>query len=102
MRALFLTAALLAVMPASVAWSAPTCQDRNGITTRCGTPNAMPVGWEPSPEQLWERQLSPPPGPETRDVVTALCVIGLLFSLIALMPDFDGSKDGDWDGEKRD
>jgi hypothetical protein len=27
----------------------------------------------------------------------ALCLIGALFALIALMPDFDGWRDGDWD-----
>jgi hypothetical protein len=97
-RALLLTVTLMFAMPASLAWGAPTCQDKSGITTRCGTPGAMPVGWEPSPRELWERELSRPPGPNTGDILNALCVVVLLFSLIALMPAFDGSQDGDWQG----
>jgi len=34
--------------------------------------------------------------------LTAVCLIGALFALIALMPDFDGWRDGEWkqpDGE---
>jgi hypothetical protein len=65
----------------------------------------MPVGWEPSPQVLWERELSRPPGPDAGDILNALCVVVLLFSLIALMPAFDGSQDSDWqspDSEDRD
>ncbi len=56
----------------------------------------MPVGWKPSPQVLWEREFSRPPGPDTGDILNALCVVVLLFSLIALMPAFDGSQDSDW------
>ena len=101
MRALFLTAALL-IIPAPTAWAAPTCQNREGITTRCGTPGAMPVGWEPSPQELWERELSRPPGPDRESLWTAFSVIGLLFGLIALMPRFDGSRDEDWQTHDKD
>ena len=97
MRALLLTVTLMFAMPASLAWGAPTCQDKSGITTRCGTPGAMPVGWEPSPRELWERELSRVPGPDRGDILMALSVVVLLFSLIALMPAFDGSQDSDWE-----
>jgi hypothetical protein len=103
-RALLLTVTLMFAMPASLAFAAPTCLDSTGITIRCGTPGAMPVGWQPSPQVLWERELSRPPGPATGDILNALCVVVLLFSLIALMPAFDGSQDSDWqspDGEDR-
>jgi hypothetical protein len=99
MRALFLTAALLLAMPAPIQ-AAPTCQDRAGITTRCGTPGAMPVGWQPSPQELWESELSRPPGPDSESLWTAFGLVGLLFALIALMPRFDGARDDDWDPGK--
>lgn len=101
MRALVLTAALLFATPASLTWAAPTCLDRNGVTTRCGAPGAMPVGWQPSPEQLWERELSPPPGPDRGRLVLAVSIVALLFSLIALMPRFDGAQDADWEDPDR-
>ena len=45
-----ITAAILTTAPAAIA--APTCQDRNGDTIRCGTEGAMPVGWTlPAPER---------------------------------------------------
>ena len=37
------------------------------------------------------------PGPDRGDILTALSVVVLLFSLIALMPAFDGSQDSDWE-----
>jgi hypothetical protein len=48
------------------------------------------VGWKPSPETLWDREISRPPGPGLRRVLGVFCVLGLLFALIALLPDFDG------------
>lgn len=101
MRARILTAALLLAIPASLAWAAPTCQDINGVTTRCGAPGAMPVGWKPSPEQLWERELALPPGPDSDQLFIAISIVALLFSLIALMPEFDGSQDKDWETSDR-
>jgi hypothetical protein len=88
MRAWLLILALLLAAPAAQA--APTCQDRNGDTIRCGTPGAMPVGWTPSPQQLWDRQLSRPPGPSKGDLLSAFCVVGLFLALIALLPEFHG------------
>jgi hypothetical protein len=92
-RWLVILVLLFAVSPAS---AAPTCQDSNGGTIKCGAPGAMPVGWTPPPERLWDRPLSQPPG--TDAVVTALCILGLLFALIALLPEFDGSHGSDWEG----
>ena len=101
MRARTLTAALLFAIPASLAWAAPTCQDIKGITTRCGEPGAMPVGWQPSPQQLWERELSPPPGPDSDQLFMAFATVALLFGLIALMPEFDGSQGTDWEASDK-
>jgi hypothetical protein len=36
------------------------------------------------------------------ELTSAFCIIGGLFALIALMPDFDGWRDGDWDGQEGD
>jgi hypothetical protein len=91
MRGLLLTLALLLITPA---FAAPTCQTRNGDTIKCGIPDAMPVGWAP-PEG--DRHISQLPGPTGEELWTAFGMVALLFSLIALMPKFDGSHDDDWD-----
>jgi hypothetical protein len=87
MRGLIL--ALLLVQPA---FAAPTCQTRNGDTIKCGVSGAMPVGWT-APEE--DRRISQP-NPGSAEPWTALGLVVLLFSLIALMPKFDGSRDSDW------
>ena len=84
---LFAIAVLLFATPSL---AAPTCQDRNVDTIKCGVPGAMPVGWTPSPQRLWDRALSQPPGPGGKDLLAVFCGLGLFFALIALMPDFDG------------
>lgn len=93
MRAWPLILALLLAAPMAVA--APTCQDRSGGTIRCGTPGAMPVGWTPSPQQLWDRQLSRTPGPRRSELLSAFGVVGLILALIALLPDADGWREED-------
>jgi hypothetical protein len=98
MRALTLILALLCATPV---WAAPTCRDRDGGTIRCGAPGAMPVGWAPSPEQLWDRKVSRPASQDSGQLWTAICALGLLFSLIALMPRFDGSRSADWEIPER-
>jgi hypothetical protein len=80
---------LIAAMPAALA--APTCQDRSGMTMRCGAEGAMPVGWT-APDR--DRHV---PKANSRDIWEAAAAIILLFALIALLPDFDGSSDSDWD-----
>jgi hypothetical protein len=89
MRALIFVLAMLLVPPA---FAAPTCQTRNGDTIKCGVAGAMPVGWA-APEG--DRRISP--GPAGEQLWTAFGLLVLLFSLIALMPKFDGSRDSDWD-----
>jgi hypothetical protein len=84
---------ILGLLAAAPALAAPTCQDRQGGTIKCGAPGAMPVGWKPSPEQLWERELSQPPGPGAGKLLGVFCGLVLLFALIALMPDFDAWRD---------
>jgi hypothetical protein len=83
----------LFVSPAS---AAPTCQDLQGETVRCGTDGAMPVGWKLPSIQHEDM----PPGESLLRIVQAVCVLGVFFCLLALMPDFDGSRPGDWDAEE--
>jgi len=103
MRPTLLAILLSLLLTPSVATAAPTCQDRNGNTMRCGASGAMPVGWSPSPQQIFAHQLSQPPGPGRRDLLEAFLCIGLLFALIALLPEFDGSPaGGGWDRQEDD
>jgi hypothetical protein len=90
------TLALLFATPAS---AAPTCLDARGGTIKCGVLGAMPVGWKPSPQVLWERELSRIPGPTTMEVLAVFCGLGLFFALIALLPDFQGWRE-DRDNEE--
>jgi hypothetical protein len=96
--ALLLSAQLLTATPAL---AAPTCDNRSGETVRCRTAGAMPVGWAPSPADTFDRpaaapDLSPAEG------AALIYILGAFFALIALMPEFDGRRDGDWDEQEGD
>jgi len=99
-----LTRALLPAFFASVflsagpAPAAPTCQDRNGLTIKCGVEGAMPVGWT----LPFEERRSKPAGPSASELFGLIATIGLLFALIALLPEFDGRRDSDWDRQEGD
>lgn len=100
----FALAATLLLATAHGASAAPTCQRLDGLTARCGTPGAMPVAWRPSPQQLLAQRLARPPQPVGFEALGAVCLLGALAALIALMPPFDGWEPGDWDeqeGENR-
>jgi len=96
----FTVAATLMTAPAASA--APTCQDINGGTIKCGTPGAMPVGWSPSRQQLLDRQNASPAYPDTNELLKLICILGVFFSLMALLPEFDGTRAGDWDKQEGD
>jgi hypothetical protein len=94
-------AATMLLLAAPAALAAPTCDNRNGDTVKCGTPGAMPVGWAPSPADILvhpatPRELSP------AEAVALIYTLGAFFALIALMPDFDGWREGDWDEQEGD
>jgi len=80
----------LALPPARALAAADLPDAKRAITIRCGVPGAMPVGWQPSPQVLWERELSRLPGPSTNQLLAVFCGLGLFFALIALLPDFKG------------
>jgi len=92
-------AALLLAAPAAMA--APTCDNRSGETVRCGTPGAMPVGWTPSPADVQDRH-AVPPDLSPAEAAALIYILGAFFALIALMPDFDGRRDSDWDEQEGD
>src|ERR1700680_1697804 len=93
-------AAMLISAPAALA--APTCQNRDGETIRCGTPGAMPVGWTLPPEERLNRQAAKPIDSSKYKLLELVCVIGVFFALLALMPDFEGRTSGDWDEQEGD
>lgn len=90
---------------AALAWSllagfgavaAPTCQDNAGQTVRCEAAAALPVGVSPADDSAARESDFPLPGPET--MFGLICVVGGLFALIGLMPDFDGWGPGEHEG----
>ena len=89
--------AALLLLVATAALAAPTCLNKSGDTVRCDARDAMPVGWAPSPQQIQDWQMARPPGPSTGDVLRVVLGIVLLLALIALLPEFDGSRNADWE-----
>jgi hypothetical protein len=79
---------------ASTTFAAPTCENRDGAATRCGTAGAMPVGWTLPPA---ERAAHDTPDPPLSQMLLPLFLICGLFGLISAMPDFDG-----WDASEED
>jgi hypothetical protein len=87
----------IALLTAPAAMAAPTCQDRDGDTIRCGTEGAMPVGWTlPAPERRQVLASRPQVAPASL-VGLGVFLVGF-FALLALLPDFDGK----WDPQERD
>jgi len=64
---------------------------------RCGTKDAMPVGWTLPADQRPTDSIASEPALAT--VLKVLCAMGVFFGLMALLPDFDGWGEGDWEGE---
>jgi hypothetical protein len=97
------SAALIALilMVATPATAAPICFTRAGDPVHCGMTDAMPIGWKQPPQDAARRELSQP-HPSDRAVFETMAVLVLLFALIALLPEFDGARDKDWEPEKRD
>jgi hypothetical protein len=96
----FIATVLLLV--ADAALSAPTCEDRNGLTIRCGTEGAMPVGWTLPPEERSDRQKFRPAPASVDLLLELICTLGVFFSLMALLPEFDGQRAGEWDRQEGD
>jgi hypothetical protein len=96
-----IAAALLAAAAAGPARAAPTCQDARGATLRCGASGAMPVGWSlPAAER--DEGLPAVPPPSAALAADAALLIFAIFALLALLPAFDGTREGDWDLQEGD
>ena len=90
MRAWILILGLLAA-GMTPALAGRTCFTPKGDIIRCNSPGAMPVFWKPSPQVMWERELTvKPPGPSTGQLLAVFVGLALFLALIALLPDFDG------------
>jgi hypothetical protein len=99
MRALLFALALLVPAPTS---AAPICFTRAGDPVHCEARNAMPLGWQLPPDEA-ARHEREQPHPSTHMILGAIAGLALFFALIALLPEFDGARDQDWDEqEKRD
>lgn len=92
--AIIAVAAMLFGLPAT---AAPTCQTANGETIRCGIAGAMPVGWRLPAEQYRDQD-----APQVFKWLQAICAVGVLFAIMAAMPDFDGTRPGEWGSEEGD
>ncbi len=97
--ALLATGALLSIGPAT---AAPMCENTAGVPVQCGHPGAMPLGWTVSPRQREIYLKTLPPDPSPTILFSLAVLIGALFALIALMPDFDGRTDTDWGRQEGD
>src|SRR5579859_2440678 len=91
----------VALLAAPVALAAPSCLDRQGGTVRCGTAGAMPVGWTLPPDQARARLAAMDDEVGAGRLIGLACVIGGLFALLALLPDFDGGWDRQEDDRER-
>jgi hypothetical protein len=100
-HAMIAAAAMVLLLAPPVALAAPTCENRSGETVKCGTPGAMPVGWAPSPADSLDHPATPP-DLSPAEAVALIYILGAFFALIALMPEFDGWREGDWDKQEGD
>ena len=100
-RRLILALIVASPFAAPAGLAAPTCQDRNGLTIKCGTEGAMPVGWTLPPEEWLERQKFMPEPPSLNEMLELFCTLGVFFALMALMPDFEG-RASEWDKQEDD
>lgn len=95
-RLAIITAAVVALLVVPAA-AAPTCQTANGETIKCGIAGAMPVGWRLPAEEYRDQGSS-----EIFKWLQAVCAVGVLFAIMAAMPDFDSTHPSEWDREEND
>lgn len=93
---------VFALFIAPAALAAPTCNDVEGHTVRCGAPGAMPVGWKPAPDAIALPDEGEPPDFSETQMFGLICFIGGLLALFALLPDFEDGQGGGWDRQEDD
>ena len=101
-RRFLLLVAMLLCISVGPALAAPTCQDANGSAARCGAANAMPQGWKLPDDEYRRRQAALGNVADPAALLNAVALIAALLALIALLPDFDGRSDADWDEQEGD
>jgi hypothetical protein len=85
------------LLPAT-ATAGPICLDASGAAARCEAANALPPGVDPTGGDEARDSQIPLPAPQT--LFGLICVLGGLFALIGLMPDFDGWGPGEHEGRR--
>ncbi|HEX5279193.1 MAG TPA: hypothetical protein VFW28_03850 [Micropepsaceae bacterium] len=99
-RNLSIVIGLAATLAAASAAAAPTCQTAKGETIKCGISGAMPVGWRLSADQKYDRADQDASG--VFQWLQAICAVGIVFAILAAMPDFESTQPGEWDKEEDD
>ena len=97
MRALAFAFALLFSTPVL---AAPICLNRAGDAVHCEAKGAMPLGWQLPPDEAARREMNQP-HPSSSAILKAVAGLLLFFALIALLPEFDGARDRDWDSQEK-
>jgi hypothetical protein len=62
----------------------------------------MPAGWKLPDEEYRRRQAALGNVVDPHALLNAFALIASLLAIIALLPDFDGRSDGDWDEQEGD
>jgi hypothetical protein len=96
MRAALFALALVFATPAA---AAPICFTRAGDAVHCEAKGAMPLGWKLPPGEAARREQAQP-HPSGNAILKTVAILALFFALIALLPEFDGARDQDWDGKR--
>jgi hypothetical protein len=78
-RSTVVLAAVVLLSAAPAMFAAPTCQNRSGVTVRCATPAAMPVGWT----LALDARLPLPASANPTQALELICLLGVFFSLMA-------------------
>src|SRR5579872_3363221 len=90
----------LALLLSTPGFAAPICFNRAGDPVHCDAQGAMPLGWQLPPEEAARREMNQPHA-SSADILKAFAVLALFFALIALLPEFGGTRDQDWDTQEK-
>lgn len=60
----------------------------------------MPVGWRLPPGEAMRREMEQP-HPSAHTILKVVAGLALFFTLIALLPEFDGTRDQDWEAQEK-
>jgi hypothetical protein len=89
-----------ALLFSTPALAAPICLNRAGDAVHCEAKGAMPLGWRLPPDEALRREMQQPHVPAST-ILKAVAGLVLFLSLIALLPEFDGRRDQDWDAQEK-